>query len=521
MKSKLFNVFIFLFSTIVLVVTLRGNIGNPTSLELNTPAWKDGGPFELSPERGRFALTYSVVENQSVIFSLDLARFVTPDLGYINGNYVSLFAPGVSFITIPGYLVGRSLGISQVGTYAVVAAFALLNFILIRKISSAMGANYLASSVAGLIFLFATPAFTYAVSLYQHHISAFLILLACYLLIRPGRILVNLVIIWFLCAFSILIDYPNLFMMLPIALASLTKFFQVERVLTKFKIKFNFGRLLTLSGIVVPFVMFMVFSYLSYGNPLQFSGTVPSAAAIGIDGKPTAPRSVNLEGSDELADQVRLGKSAINFFYPRNLVNGFYIHFLSLDRGVLMYTPIILFGVLGALILYKSLKSNKNIYLSVLVGVIAINIVLYSLWGDPWGGWAFGSRYLIPSYAVLSIFISIALTRLSKSKILLSLFSILMVYSIAINTLGAVTTSANPPKTEISALEQLSGTQERYTYARNWEYLKTTGSKAFFYRQFFSDRVDVKTFYFVLVGILSAISIGLIYANYNFKKQNR
>ncbi|HUN01924.1 MAG TPA: hypothetical protein PLS00_03635, partial [Niabella sp.] len=68
-----------IFVVVIMMGSIRGIAGNPTAEELNSPIWKEQGPFELSPERGRFALTYSVLEDQSVIFSIPAARFVTPD----------------------------------------------------------------------------------------------------------------------------------------------------------------------------------------------------------------------------------------------------------------------------------------------------------------------------------------------------------------------------------------------------------------------------------------------------------
>jgi len=108
----------------ILVFSVRGNIGNPKSNEITDPFWREGGPFELSPERGRFGLLYSLVEDKSFYFSVDLARFIAPDLGYLNEKYVSLFAPAVSFIATPGYLIGKYFGASQVGSYLVIAIFA-------------------------------------------------------------------------------------------------------------------------------------------------------------------------------------------------------------------------------------------------------------------------------------------------------------------------------------------------------------------------------------------------------------
>src|SRR5207302_508729 len=69
----------FLFLVVVLGLSVRGLAGNPTPKDLNTLAWKDQGPLELSPERGRFSLLYSLAENRSFQLSVDLARFAAPD----------------------------------------------------------------------------------------------------------------------------------------------------------------------------------------------------------------------------------------------------------------------------------------------------------------------------------------------------------------------------------------------------------------------------------------------------------
>ncbi|HRP36858.1 MAG TPA: hypothetical protein PLS50_03535, partial [Candidatus Dojkabacteria bacterium] len=174
MFSTTLQIVVLIFITLVLFASIRGTAGIPTAEELNSPVWKEQGPFELSPERGRYALTYSIIEDKSFDFSIPVARFTTPDLGFTDGKFVSLFAPGVSFLVIPAYIVGLYLGMSQVGTYSAIAVYAILNFILIRQISKLLGASNPASVIAGMTFIFATPAFAYGVSLYQHHISTFL-----------------------------------------------------------------------------------------------------------------------------------------------------------------------------------------------------------------------------------------------------------------------------------------------------------------------------------------------------------
>ncbi len=50
----------------VLAMSLKGMVGNPSITDLNTIAWKEDGPLELSPDRGRYALMYSVVEDHTL-----------------------------------------------------------------------------------------------------------------------------------------------------------------------------------------------------------------------------------------------------------------------------------------------------------------------------------------------------------------------------------------------------------------------------------------------------------------------
>lgn len=495
--KKLINIFskvgLGVFCVLILVLSLRGISGNPTSSSLNNASWKDEGPFELSPERGRFAVVYSLIEDNSFYFSLPIARFAMPDLGYKNGHFVSLFAPGVSFLIIPGYILGKLFGIGQVGVYATIALFALFNAFLIRKIAIAMGVNPYAASLGGLVFLFATPAFAYGVSLYQHHISTFLILASIYILFN-FRSIWSLVVIWFLFAMSIPIDYPNLFLMLPIAIAAFSKTISFEKITDKIRLKIKITGFLAICAVIFPLLFFMWFNFSSYGNPFQLSGTVPGVRSLNERGIPIIPKSGGAH------------KNSIAFFQTRNLLNGFYIHFFSSDRGLFWYAPVIFISIVGMYLFYKK-KSGWMI--SILLGVVGMNILLYSMWGDPWGGYAFGSRYLIPSYAILSIFIAYALSILRKNILFVCLFFVLFSYSVCINTLGAITSSSNPPKVEVLALEAQSGKEEKYTYQRNYQYLLENKSKSFIFQTFAKSHISAVQYYAILSWLI--IMMGFSY----------
>jgi len=496
------TVSVFLFVALMLVLSLRGIEGNPSPQTMNEVYWTDNGPFELSPERGRFALTYSIVEDNSFHFSLPVARFATPDLGYKDGNYVSLFAPGISYLIIPGYILGKSFLLGQVGSYAAIALFAFLNVVLIRQIVMRLGGSSLVGIIAGFTFLFATPAFAYSVSLFQHHVSTFLILLSLYLVFRYNNFF-SLFVIWLLCAASIPIDYPNLILMFPIGIYALTQVVYGKLKGNKFELNIQYVRILSFLAVVFPLWFFLWFNQNSYGNPLQFSGTVPAIKAIDEDGKPALPESENPEREETFVNPASQDKSAARFFQTRNTLNGLATHFVNRDRGMLWFSPVMFLSVIG---MYVFAKKNKPVF-AVLISVVGANFLLYSMWGDPYGGWAFGSRYLVPAYAILSIFIAFALQRFRRNIIFMIVFLILATYSIGISTIGALTSNRIPPKVEVLGLEQITGREEKYSFDRDYDLLKGNVSKSFVYQEYLRSYMSAMHYYYAIFGVIAIVYI--------------
>lgn len=495
-------------TALVLLLTVRGIPGNPTSRELNNPLWKDEGPFELSPDRGRFALTYSLIEDRSFQFSIDVARFAAPDVASSNGVFSSLFAPTLSYLIAPGYVLGKVFGASQVGTFVVISLFALLNTLLLRAIAVHLGAHRIAATIASLLFVFGSPAFAYAVTLYQHHVSTFLILCSIWILLKTKGLL-PLTVIWFFCALSISLDNPNLFLMFPIGLAALGRLVHIVEEKTSYTLKVQPLGFLTMAIMIIPIAFFMYFNKMSYGNPFQLGGTVAAAAVIDEFGKVDLPElqkrkdaERQAKQSGELANQEsdrKDSKEAIGFFKTRDLPNGLYTHFLSFDRGMWFYTPIMLVGFFGVLFM-KRQPGMKILLLS----VIGVNILLYSLWGDPYGGWAFGSRYLIPSYALLSIFLALLLTRFSHRVIVVGVVLLLGLYSVGVNTIGALTSNRNPPYVQVLDLESITGVAQKYTYARNMEMLDANISKSFFFQTVARSSMNAWAYAWVIIMLITA-----------------
>lgn len=511
--QKMFLILMGIFVVVIYALSLRGLPGNPTAENLKSPEWRYDGPLELSPERGRYALVYSIIEDKSLQFSPDVANMAIPDLAYSkSGNFVSLFAPGVSFIVLPGYFIGKYFGAAQVGTYGFISMFAFFNFLLIIAIAFRLGAGKWASFFGALTFAFATPAFAYGVNLYQHHISVFLLLISLYLIIRYNNY-ISLSTIWLLCTLSVIIDNPNFFLMLPLGV------FAFYKMVILLRNDFSGGKFfysllkssVTFVAIVPPIIFFLWYNNAAYEDFFQLPGTLPSVSAIDENNKPIDKSAVDNAKADD--NNTSKEKTAIGFFKTRNLYNGLYEHFISVDRGIIYFTPVILFGILGLIFLYQS----KPVVCSLFLAVIGFNVLLYSMWGDPYGGWAFGSRYLIPTYAVLSIGIGLGLHGYSRKWIFLIIFLFLFTYSAWVNTLGAVTTSTIPTKAEVLLLEQRTGHEEKYNFMRSWEFLNkkysSVGSKSFLYQVSFKQYLDSREYFYVVYGavLLIAFTSGIFF----------
>src|SRR6185369_14039698 len=71
----------------------------------------------------------------------------------------------------------------------------------------------------------------------------------------------------------------------------------------------------------------------------------------------------------------------------------------SFKKSWLVYTPIIIFPIIGILLLRKY---NRNIFLPILIFFVA-NFYLLSSWAAWWNGGSYGMRYFVDSYPVMAI----------------------------------------------------------------------------------------------------------------------
>ena len=380
-----------------------------------------------------------------------------------------------------------------------------------------MGANKLSAYIASTVFLFGSPAFAYAVNIYQHHVTVFCLLTSIFILIKFKE-LYMISLVWFFYALSFVIDYPNVYLMAPVALAALGRILQLSYKDKILKINIKFLGVFTFLGVLLPAAYLVWYNTSAYGNPLQLAGTLKSVKALDAKGLPTDPIQTSetnpIVAPNNQTEDLEEKKSASGFFKSRNILRGYIVHFLGLDRGMIIFAPILLLGFVGMITSYKK---GYPLY-ATMCGTIFITVLLYSMWGDPWGGWAFGSRYLIPAYAVLAIFLGLFLAEFKKYILVMLVVSLVGSYSIAVNTLGAITSNRNPPKVEVLELEKISNTRQRYSIDRNFELLNSNNSKSAFWQEIGHKHMNAKTFYYLLGGSIILIFIAMCVGEYEKKK---
>lgn len=492
---------IFIFSACILALGLliKGTPLGQNKFAFQTPASRHnlvGSPFESSGSSSRYALTEAMVDRGSIYFTYDQARFASPDVGRYDGEYFSLFPPGVSAFAVPFYWLGRQINMPQLFTFSSSLFLAVLNAILVAKLARVIGVGYYASILSGQVFLFATNALVYALTLTQHHLSTTLILFGVLSAVGRRTWINN---IWFgmLYSAALAVDLPNAIIMLPLVIYILSRQFQVSVIKSKFKVKLRLNAIALLVGLLP-----LIFALGWYNNQLTGS----PAKLPQFIGR-THDFNINAR---QLTDEDGGTTGSIIPFNLRHQIQGIFILLVSNQSGLLVYSPIILLGFYGIYLSYQRADASRRAYTIVFTAVFFANFLLYSMFGDPTGGWSFGARYLIPGVSILAIFTGTVLSRY-RTRLLFTLgFGLLALYSLGVNVLGAVTTAQVPPRVEAIALPD----PLPYTYEYNWQLIQEQGlNSSLLYQLLFASRLDPIEFaaiytlmlfiYFMIIYLLS------------------
>lgn len=492
MKNR-FSLITIIFSSIILLMTVKGVLGNVGVDTIQRSMRGAGQAFELSPERNRYAQLLAWFDYGHFYLPTDVARMVDVDVTYANGHYTSVYPPGVTIAVLPFYLLGKIVNADQLATNVAQIFYVVCSAMLLFAIGKKLGLHSSSMALAIVLLVFGTSGWAYSTVLYQHWITLTLLLGLLYISFLQLTVK-NAIVFGFLSALLVMVDYPNVIFATPIFLYQIFKDSSWDNMTREIKLRFSW-LLLVVGMAAIPLGIFWgYYNAAVFNNPLYVSATAASVKSIDQAGQPV------------FATASRTEKTTSSFIALTRIPQGFSVLFTSKDRGILWYSPYLLLGLLSFLVLRKK-QAQQTSFFYVIVASIICFIILYAGWGDPWGGWAFGPRYLIPAVGLFTPFVALAIDSFKKNKVFILFLTLLALYSFAVNALGAVTSNQVPPYHEAVGLGM------KYNYLINIDYIKAGKSGAFLYTSIFKNFMPLWGYYGgVLILVCTIFTFTLINA---------
>jgi len=483
-------------SAVLLLPGIKGTNSDPKYYE-QTRNREVGGPFESSGSTSRYILTEAIAKNSHIDLTREEAQFASPDVAGNSKKYFSLFMPGVSFAAVPLYKIGAVFGSGQMGAFTLNIILALLNVVLITFIVRKLTGGLWIGLFSGLTFLFATNALPYSFFFTQHHLGTLCLLLLLWLYLLPRNILTN-ILAGFTYGYAIFTDMPNAIILIPVISAIGLKNFSLANDSKNISLKIKLSIVGLLIGLVPMLYVLGVYNQSLTGKPTL----LPQFIGRSTDFSEQPEKELVNKPTEETKAASKFDHNAP--FFSRFIINGFYILLASDERGWLVYSPIVFLGLLG---LYKALKQKgeARTFAQIILSSALIALLLYSMFGDPWGGWSFGPRYMMPAAAALCIMLGYSAAAYKEKTMYTIILFIFLAYSIFVNSMGMLTTTQIPPKQEAIFLSSYIP----YTYAYNINLIEKDQSRSYIYNAYLQNRISIKQFHIyyaiTILGFLSSI----------------
>lgn len=108
--------------------------------------------------------------------------------------------------------------------------------------------------------------------------------------------------------------------------------------------------------------------------------------------------------------------------------------FISPSRGLVFYSPVLLFGLVGAVLAWKQPRYRPLIPLQ---AATLLLILVAAKWFDWWGGSTYGYRPIVDTAPFLALMMIPVIDRVVSSRWMLGLFGALLLWSAAVQFVGA------------------------------------------------------------------------------------
>src|SRR3989344_3807368 len=362
------------------------------------------------------------------------------DNAFFKGHHYSGFAPGASFLVMPLYLIFKPLmniflptllfNYSQIQIkvilmniiatiFLTIPSSTLLSVLLYRFLGY-FTENKKDKIWISLFFSFGTLIFVYSTGYYRRPIAILLCFLAFYLLykMKHQHLLITpqlLFLIGFILGFAVFIEY-TMFILVGFMCLYLLTFMRTKKLLW------------FIIGIIIPLILLLTYHYYIFEDPF----TTPYMHRA-------SPRAQSITSLSDVFNNLPTSETIFGVTF-------------SFERGIFIYSPIILFSFIGIILFFKG-RQKKHFTEMIIITLIAFSYIIFNASQlDIWSaGCSFGPRFLMPALPFLMIPLVYSFRRINKKVIvsigLVSIFINLLsdVYGIT-GLWRGICTSRNPLK---------------------------------------------------------------------------
>ncbi|QQG49404.1 MAG: glycosyltransferase family 39 protein [archaeon] len=298
------------------------------------------------------------------------------DIFAYNGSYYSASAPGAAILAFPFVALGFYLqgGFAVFGYVLptselfVAIANSLAAFVLYR-IGKDFFFGELAAAFVAFSYAFSTISWPFATFFFQSDVSALFVLSSVYFLLsaskgEPGHPSRDALLCGVSVGVALTVDYVDGILIFPI-LGYLLLGSKGPRAA-----RLERGVLFTMASAAGVLLLF-AYNYASFGNPFAAS------------------------------EQVYLGGAGVLGAFSFPLLDGAYLNLFTPLRGIFVYSPVLLVGVVGLLGSLRPSKFDSRV--AMLLVLFLCIFVPYSMWYAPTAGNSYGPRFLVAAIPLLLI----------------------------------------------------------------------------------------------------------------------
>ncbi|MFW9914008.1 MAG: glycosyltransferase family 39 protein [Candidatus Thorarchaeota archaeon] len=383
--------------------------------------------------RSQYALTKAIVEKGS--FRIDSYINITipwnTDVAYYDGHYYSTKPPGVSFLAIPLYMIGKIANenffhfsgsdeeILLSGCVLLLSPLSVsIGIIALYGICFELGATRRIAFLISTICAFGTPLWAYASTFYRHAPTAAFLLVVFYWGLRASRTeqRKDFILSGIFLGYLMLSEYGAALLLIPSVLYFSSSRFRERNFQTLVS-----RSLLIIIGILPSLIALMVYNWINFDSPAHFSY------------------------SYSVYDTQKFGAGPVELLFQRKIVehlqHAFYMTIFPAqsweDRAVFLLTPVLLFSLFE---IARSARMQENLGRDNFFFLVCflLMLALYSRWEEWWGGGDnFGSRQLLVVLPLLLLPLVSYLQKPKKSSEWI-LFSLSIAMGIFTAFIGAV-----------------------------------------------------------------------------------